>query len=92
MALIMVDVEEAAQRLDELVDAAVAGAEVIMGREGRPLVLMLRFENPRRPDGAHGHPARHGRDGDAPEEAATPAASDRGVVVEHMVGISVYLT
>lgn len=92
MALIMVDVEEAAQRLDELVDAVVTGSEVIMGREGRPLVLMLPFENPRKPDGTARHPAGRGRDAEAPEEEGTTSAPDRGIVVEHMVGISVYLT
>jgi antitoxin (DNA-binding transcriptional repressor) of toxin-antitoxin stability system len=90
MALIMVDVEEAAQRLDELVDAAVAGAEVIMGREGRPLAVMVRFD-PRRPGSGAGHPAGRGRYAEAPEEPAPTGARDREMVVEHIVGIAVYM-
>lgn len=82
MALIMVDVDEAAERLDELVDAVMAGAEVIVGRDGRPLTLMTRFESSRNPGAPEDAPAGRGRCAEPPREPGTPNGPEHEIIVE----------
>lgn len=41
---ILVDVEEAKERLDELVAAAEAGESVVISRDGVPAVKLVRYE------------------------------------------------
>jgi len=40
------DIAEAQANLSELIDAAVAGEEIVIAREGRRLVKMIRYDEP----------------------------------------------
>ncbi|HEX2207078.1 MAG TPA: type II toxin-antitoxin system prevent-host-death family antitoxin [Longimicrobium sp.] len=93
MALIMVDVEEAARRLDELVDEVVEGEEVIVSRDGHPTVLMVPFEGRRRPGAPAGRSAGHAGTAEHGDESGPVASSGavREVIVERMVGLVVHL-
>jgi prevent-host-death family protein len=44
-----VNIYDAKTRLSQLVDKAVAGEDVIVSRNGKPLVRITRLESPRRP-------------------------------------------
>jgi antitoxin (DNA-binding transcriptional repressor) of toxin-antitoxin stability system len=54
MPSIMVGVNEAGSRLDELIDSVLHGAEVIITREGRPVAALVRFGNARKAGSAKG--------------------------------------
>lgn len=78
MAVIMVDVPEAANRLDEMVDAVLAGEQVVVTRDDQPVGMLVPFDGPGRPGGA-AFGARGG--GGEPEERETPSALDREVIL-----------
>lgn len=90
MAVIMMDVEEAAERLNELVDEVMTGSEVIVGREGRPLTMMVPFESVRNPGAPAGSDAGRGRSAEPPPEPGPTSGSDGGIIVERR-RIVVYL-
>jgi antitoxin (DNA-binding transcriptional repressor) of toxin-antitoxin stability system len=78
MAVIMVDVPEAATRLDEMVDAALAGEQVVVTRDDEPVGILVPFEGPGRPGGAAGSFGARGGSGEPPEERA---GLDREVII-----------
>lgn len=75
MAVIMLDVPEAASRLDEMVDAVLAGEQVVVTRDDQPVGMLVPFEGPDRPGGA-----RAGL-GEPPEEREAPSGFDREVII-----------
>jgi antitoxin (DNA-binding transcriptional repressor) of toxin-antitoxin stability system len=80
MAVIMVDVQEAAGRLDEMMDAAVAGEQVVVTRDDQPVGMLVPFEGPGRPGGAGPFGARAGA-GAPPEEREAPSGFDGEVMI-----------
>jgi antitoxin (DNA-binding transcriptional repressor) of toxin-antitoxin stability system len=78
MAVIMMDVPEAVDRLDEMVDAALAGEQVVVTRDDRPVAMLVPLEDPGRRGGAAG--ARGGA-GAPPEEREAPSGLDREVII-----------
>jgi antitoxin (DNA-binding transcriptional repressor) of toxin-antitoxin stability system len=79
MAVIMVDVPEAASRLEEMVDAVLAGEQVVVTRDGQPVGILVPFEGPGRPGGAAF--GTRGGAGEPPEEHETPSGLDREVIL-----------
>ena len=75
MAVIMMDVPEAANRLDEMVDAVLAGEQVVVTRDDQPVGMLVPFEGPGRPGGA-----RAGF-GEPQAEREAPAGFDREVII-----------
>jgi antitoxin (DNA-binding transcriptional repressor) of toxin-antitoxin stability system len=75
MAVIMVDVPEAASRLDEMVDAVLAGEQVVVTRDDQPVGMLVPFEGPDRPGGA-----RAGF-GAPPEAREAPSGFGREVII-----------
>jgi|GEM_PF-3936971 len=81
MAVIMMDVPEAASRLDEMVDAALAGEQVVVTRDDQPVGMLVPFEGPGRPGGAASSDDARGGAGVAPEEREAPSGLDREVII-----------
>jgi antitoxin (DNA-binding transcriptional repressor) of toxin-antitoxin stability system len=79
MAVIMMDVQEAASRLDEMVDATLAGEQVVVTRDDQPVGMLVPFEGPGRPGGAAGPFGARGGAGVPPDEA--PSGFDREVII-----------
>jgi antitoxin (DNA-binding transcriptional repressor) of toxin-antitoxin stability system len=80
MAVIMVDVPEAANRLDEMVDAVLAGEQVVVTRDDEPVGMLIPFDGPGRPGGEAG-PFRARGGGESPEGREPPAGFDREVII-----------
>ncbi|HYR09766.1 MAG TPA: hypothetical protein VEQ60_18465 [Longimicrobium sp.] len=81
MAVIMMDVREAAERLDEMVDAALAGEQVVVTREDGPVGMLVAFEGPARPGGAPGPFGARGGAGVPPAEREAPSGFEREVII-----------
>lgn len=81
MAVIMVDVHEAATRLDEMVDAAVAGERIVVTRDDQPVGMLVPFDGPGRPGGAASAFGGRGGAGGAPEEREAPSGLDGEVII-----------
>ena len=81
MAVIMVEVPEAASRLDEMVDAALAGEQVVVTRGDQPVGILVPFEGPGRPGGAASSRGARGGAGVPPEERDAPSGPDREFIV-----------
>jgi antitoxin (DNA-binding transcriptional repressor) of toxin-antitoxin stability system len=79
MAVIMVDVPEAASRLEEMVDAVLAGEQVVVTRDDQPVGMLVPFDGPGRPGGA-AFGARGGA-GEPPQEREEPSGLDREVII-----------
>jgi antitoxin (DNA-binding transcriptional repressor) of toxin-antitoxin stability system len=79
MAVIMMDVPEAASRLDEMVDAVLAGEQVVVTRDDQPVGMLVPFEGP----GPRGGPAfgARGGAGESPAEREVPSARDRELII-----------
>ena len=80
MAVIMVDVPEAASRLDEMVDAALAGEQVVVTRDDQPVGILVPFEGPGGPDGEAGPFGARGAAGTR-EVREAPSGFDRDVIL-----------
>jgi antitoxin (DNA-binding transcriptional repressor) of toxin-antitoxin stability system len=74
MAVIMVDVPEAASRLDEMLDAVLAGEQVVVTRDDQPVGMLVPFETPGRPGGPASPFGARGGAGEPPEEREGPSA------------------
>lgn len=81
MAVIMVDVPEAASRLDEMVDAAMAGERVVFTRDDEPVGMLVPFDGPGRPGGPASSRGARGGAGVPPEEREAPSGLDREVII-----------
>lgn len=81
MAVIMVDVPEAANRLDEMVDAALAGEQVVVTRDDEPVGMLVPFEGPGLPGGAACPCGARGGSGGPPEEREAPSGLDSEVII-----------
>jgi antitoxin (DNA-binding transcriptional repressor) of toxin-antitoxin stability system len=81
MAVIMMDVPEAAIRLDEMVDAALAGEQVVLTRDDQPVGILFPFDGPGRRGGAAGSFGARGGAGAPPEEREAASGLDREVII-----------
>lgn len=81
MAVIMVEVPEAASRLDEMVDEVLAGEQVVVTRDGRPVGMLVPFEGSGRPGGAGGALGGRGGPADPLDEPGPPSRLDRDIVM-----------
>jgi antitoxin (DNA-binding transcriptional repressor) of toxin-antitoxin stability system len=81
MAVIMMDVQEAASRLDEMVDATLAGEQVVVTRDDEPVGMLVPFDGPGPSAGAASpFGARPGAAG-PPREREAPSGFDREVII-----------
>lgn len=81
MAVIMVDVPEAANRLDEMMDAVLAGEHVVVTRDDQPVGVLVPFDGPGRPGKmASSSGASHGS-GQPPEGREAPSGLGPEVVI-----------
>lgn len=78
MAVIMVEVPEAASRLDEMVDAVLAGEQVVLTRNDEPVGMLVSFDNPGRTEGPCG--TRRGPV-ESPEERAAPSRPYHDIIL-----------
>ncbi|HEU4885369.1 MAG TPA: hypothetical protein VFT45_24185 [Longimicrobium sp.] len=81
MAVIMVDVPEAANRLDEMLDAVLAGEQVVVTRDDEPVGMLVSFDGPGRTARAAGPSGARGGLGESPDGGEAPAGFDREVII-----------
>ncbi|HEX6367620.1 MAG TPA: hypothetical protein VF006_01730 [Longimicrobium sp.] len=81
MAVIMMDVPEAASRLDEMVDAVLAGEQVVVTRDDQPVGMLVPFEGPGRPGGTASSSGARGGSGAPPVEREAPSGFDRELII-----------
>jgi prevent-host-death family protein len=81
MAVIMVEVPEAASRLDEMLDEVLAGQQVVVTRHGRPLGMLIPFEGSGRPGGEAGPFGGRGGAADPLEEHEPPSRPYHDIVL-----------
>jgi antitoxin (DNA-binding transcriptional repressor) of toxin-antitoxin stability system len=76
-----VDVPEAANRLDEMVDAVLAGEQVVVTRDDEPVGMLVSFDGPGRTGGAASPFGARGGSGESPEAREAPDGFDREVII-----------
>jgi antitoxin (DNA-binding transcriptional repressor) of toxin-antitoxin stability system len=81
MAVIMMDVPEAASRLDEMVDAVLAGEQVVVTRDDQPVGMLVPFDGPGRPGEMAGSFGARGGAGEPPEEREAPSGFGPEVII-----------
>jgi prevent-host-death family protein len=81
MAVIMVEVPEAANRLDEMMDQVLAGEQVVVTRGGRPIGMLIPFEGGGRPGGEAGPFGGRGGPADPLDEREAPPGFDPEVII-----------
>ena len=86
MAVIMVEVPEAADRLDEMVDAVLAGEQVVVTRGDQPVGMLVPFESPGRPGGAARASGARGS-GDSAAEREGPGLDREIIIVRRRIHI-----
>ena len=72
MAVIMLEVPEGANRLDEMVDQMLGGERVVFTRGGRPIGMLVPFDESGRPGAGAGIFGHHGPADPSPEGPFDP--------------------
>ncbi|HEU4880794.1 MAG TPA: hypothetical protein VFT45_01075, partial [Longimicrobium sp.] len=72
---------EAANRLDEMLDAVLAGEQVVVTRDDEPVGMLVSFDGPGRTGRAAGPSGARGGPGEPPDGGEAPAGFDREVII-----------
>jgi antitoxin (DNA-binding transcriptional repressor) of toxin-antitoxin stability system len=87
MAVIMVEVPEAASRLDEMVDAVLAGEQVVVTRDDQPVGILVPFDGPGLPGGPARAVGARGGSGGPPEERQAAGMGGEIIIVRRRIHI-----